>query len=48
VLVYSPEADANHDGLPDPGATPLLTIPAGVAPPTMHHRVPVLPMVQAP
>lgn len=27
--IYAPSADADDDGLPDPGAVPLLSLPSG-------------------
>ena len=40
VRIYLPDADANHDGLPDSGATPLAEVPF---PPGLNVRVPLLP-----
>jgi hypothetical protein len=39
-LTYSPDADGDHDGLPDSTATPIL--PPAVFPPHPEHRVPIL------
>jgi hypothetical protein len=40
LLVYTADADKNHDGLPDAGATPA--IPPMYFNHTQHHRVPIL------
>ncbi len=41
LLVYTADADKNHDGLPDADATPAM--PPMVFLKTQHHRVPILP-----
>ncbi|MBI3850214.1 MAG: hypothetical protein HY298_07980 [Verrucomicrobia bacterium] len=40
LRIYAPEADGNHDGLPDSTAMPLATVPF---PPGLSVRVPILP-----
>ena len=40
LRIYAPDADANHDGLPDSNATPLATVPF---PPGLNVRVSILP-----
>ena len=39
VRIYLPDADANHDGLPDSYDSPLATVPF---PPGLNVRVPIL------
>ncbi len=40
LAFYYPSADADHDGLPDPGQTPALCLPGTVS---LETRVPILP-----
>jgi hypothetical protein len=39
LAFYAPSADADHDGLPDPGQTPALCLPATVS---LESRVPMI------
>jgi hypothetical protein len=40
LAFYAPTADADHDGLPDPGQVPALCLPATVS---LETRVPIMP-----
>ena len=40
LAFYAPSADADKDGLPDPGAVPALCLPASIS---LETRVPIMP-----
>ena len=40
MAFYASSADADHDGLPDPGQAPVLCLPPSVS---LENRVPLLP-----
>ncbi len=40
LAFYAPTADADHDGLPDPGQLPVLCVPASIS---LETRVPIMP-----
>jgi hypothetical protein len=40
IAFYAPSADADHDGLPDPGQAPALCLPPSIS---LETRVPLLP-----
>jgi hypothetical protein len=40
LVFYAPTADADGDGLPDPGAVPALCLPASVS---VETQVPIMP-----